>query len=277
MGGGNSIENTVNDTINATTDTVTNVLQSSSTTADLSQSITVDCNEFNNTKTLALNNCIATLLPKTNPDDATKNCKLLFDSLVCGANNISFGANLNANITPTQSTTIATSISNDITDKLTSALKQDNGFLEFGNKAKNDITHLTNVLTSVISTSLQEIASGTEGRQTLNVTGGTVSFISFDVTLKNVVNTIQTNSEVTDAKNILISTLTADTEQTNSTSSLLQKIFIGIIVVLAIILIIILILRFMGNKKDKSGTNIDTTVKTDSKPSAVVPTSFRFF
>ena len=276
MGGGNSIENTVNDTINATTDSVTNVLQSSSTTAELSQSISVDCNEFNKTKTDSLNKCIETLLPKTNPDDATKNCKLLFDSLVCGANNISFGANLNANITSTQADTISTSISNDITDKLTSALKQDNGFLEFANQAKNDITKLTNVLTKVISNSLQETAKDTSAQQTLNVTGGTVSFVSFDLTLKNVVNTIQTNSEVTDAKNTLISTLTADTEQTNSTSSLLQKIFIGIIVVLAIILIVILILRFMRNKKDKSGTNVDVTVNTGAKPSAVVPASFRF-
>lgn len=276
MGGNNSVENTVNDTINDSATSVTTVLQSSSTTAELSQSIVVDCNDFNRTKTIAINDCIAKLLPKTTPDDATKNCKLLFDSLVCGANNISMGANLNANITITQADTLSSTISNDITDKLTSALKQDNGMLQFSDKATNDINHLSKVLTSVISNSLQEIASGTEGRQTLNVTGGSVSFISFDVTLKNVVNTIQTNSEVIAAKNTLISTLTADTEQTNSTSSLLQKIFIGIIVILAIILIVILILRFMRNKKDKSGTNVKVSVKTGAEPSVEVPASFRF-
>ena len=255
MGGGNSVQNTVNDVINSSNNIVTDTMQNSSSKANLSQEITVDCVSFNQIKTDGLDSCVKTFVARpdtSTPAEIAAACTALYDSLKCGASNITMTGVLDALSNQAQLNTIATDISNDITSKIKSAVSQDNGILNFGNNSTASINSFKNILTKTLTTTLQTTADNTEGKQTLTVQGADVSFISMEVVVKNIVNTIQTNKDVIEAKNRMITDLQAETSQSSGDlSSSLLKIFAIIIAVLILIGVTIVVLKIIRSKKSK--------------------------
>jgi hypothetical protein len=247
------LENTVNNVINSSNNIITNVMQSSSTSASLKQDIAVNCDKFTETITAKKEQCFEAVLNVTgDPDKATKSCNALYDSLKCGANNITMKGVLNANATSNQLGSVASSISSEITDKIKSSVQQENGILNFGDTTINSINNFKNVLTNQITNTLQETASNSEGKQSLTVEGGEVSFISMDVVVKNISDTIQKNNIVTDSKNKMVTDLQAETSQTSADlTSTLLKIFIIIIAILIIIGVSIVVLKIIRSKQSK--------------------------
>jgi len=261
MGGGNSIQNTVDDVIKQTTNIVQNTLQSTQTQAHISQGITINCDQFTDTITKAKLDCIKT---KTVPE-----CNSLVDSLHCGANNITMNGSLDVNTNVQQLNSIASTISSSISDTLKSKISQDNDIGQFSNKTDVAIKKFTDVLTNAITNTLQQTINDAGSVQTLNIQGGEVSFVSYDTTVKSINNTIQNNKQVIDAKTELVSSLDSDVTQSNKgLSSILQTIFIVIAAVLILIFLVIMIIRMFRGKK-----NADTpTVKVEVASSpAIVP------
>ena len=73
-----------------------------------------------------------------------------------------------------------------------------------------------------------------------------------EVVVKNIVNTIQTNKDVIEAKNKMITDLQAETSQSSGDlSSSLLKIFAIIIAVLILIGVTIVVLKIIRSKKSK--------------------------
>jgi len=253
MGGGNSVQNTVDDVMKEATNIAQNTLQSTQSQVHLDQGIKVNCDKFTETITKTKLDCI-----KTN---TVADCNLLVDSLKCGANNITMNGSLDVNTNFQQLNSIASSISTDIADKLKNKLTQDNELGQFNNNVDTAIKKFTEVVTNAITNTLQQTLADSASRQTLDIEGGLVSFVSQNTAIKSINNSLQNNQSVIDAKTKLVSSLDSEVSQTNKgLSSILQTIFIVIASILLLIFLVLMIIKMFSGKKN---ADTPTTLKVE--------------
>jgi len=256
MGGGNSVQNTVDDVMKEATNIAQNTLQSTQSQVHLDQGIKVNCDKFTETITKSKLDCIKT---NTVPE-----CNLLIDSLKCGANNITMNGSLDVNTNFQQLNSIASSISTDIADKLKNKLTQDNELGQFNDKVDVEIKKFTQVVTNAITNTLQQTLADSSNRQTLDIEGGLVSFVSQNTAIKSINTSLQNNQSVIDAKTKLVSSLESEVSQTNKgLSSILQIIFIVIASILLLIFLVLMIIKMFSGKKN---ADTPTTLKVEVAP-----------
>lgn len=261
MGGGNSTNITSTSIQNSTITAVTQILQSSSNSASTTESLNIDCNQFNKDITTAYLSCLDKV---KNPDGSIDPAKVIaicgpIQTMKCGADHVDFSSTLHVNLTSDQISQIQQDLSSNLSDTIKSQIQQDNGPLEFDNNANNSVTSVANAVTTIMTLQTLQSLSTLDNVESITVSGGTVSFVS----MNTVVDFLSKISQSSTAFITSTTKLAADLEAVNDQSSGLfnlkdiRSLVIGIIIILVAIGVVLWVLKNVQLKNNNNGAGMN--------------------
>lgn len=250
MGGGHSVENitqNINETIvNVTIDSI----QKQDTTVLQLQSLTLDCRDP--VLLAAMDVCRKDFLASAekNKWSFDQLDKLLKNCPGCEATNISMKGAISLNLDSKQlakaSTEIETKLLTDLKQK---AQQENSGILEFDNKLVNKITNISRIVASQTVNIYQNSVVNNTQKSTIDVKGGRVSFVTFDLVNNSVLKYLQQNDVISKQVSELATQISQDAKQLSG-GGILKWVIIIICIILGLLLILGITLWIIKRNRD---------------------------
>jgi len=246
--GNNSVKNISKIITNTLVESVISTVQKASNNSVQSQTINVDCNEINGKVIQARIDCIEKIknLGWTT-EQMLKFCPIE-QGITCGANHIEMSNSIKTNFTSEMNADIQSSIQQTIANKISQKATQDLNIVDIGKKMQNEIDDISNSVAKEYIDNIQTSNEFNSMSQTINITGGEVSYINLSLASDIISKYVQSNKTISSQ----INSLSNDIQQTASQSSdnPIVKILVMIVAFIIFLLIIIsIILYIIKNSK----------------------------
>lgn len=259
MGGGNSVLNISKSINNNITNLTINSIQTSSTNINQSQSLIVDCGEWNSMVTNAKIQCSHDVINSINigkmtPQEGANYCSKIFDG-TCGANGVSMKGVMQVSISEDMRTNIVSKIQNGVKGSIENAAKQSTGILQFADHTTTVIddesTNITNTLKNYIQDSYSTITS----KQTIMVANAQVSLITQDTFIDDFQKKVLNSSDYSSSVNKIATAIKNSADQENGTLGGGSTIIAIVVSIILILIVIGIILWFLKKKRIEQKTD----------------------
>ena len=249
MGGGHSVENTVNIINKSVTDVMTSSIQNFSSQTSAIQKLNIECQQFADMTGKRLLGDPVQKIPgcfeifKGRPlQDIEQICSTF---MTCGASNVNISGAINVDMSSDMKTSMETEISNNIKNNVKSIMTQEMGLLQFGSKEENELNIFSEVTTRIMIEFIQNDFSNVKNTQELTVGNVSLSVVSMDSMVKMIQNNIIENESYQKVVNGISNFIVANSSQTSVMTGPLTVLFyvagiiIGGLIIFGLILVII--------------------------------------
>ena len=259
MGQNTSIS--VTDVVNITSTSITNTMKSSTENSSQWQNLSLNCDAFNTAyfafKSQCIINIAALIAKETNPTIQAYLAQQMNDvckvTLQCEANNITMTSMMTFDASVTQGSTFTQTVKDNISDAVKAAATSPGGILPSDTSDK--IKNLTNVVTEETINSIVKAIVAANIAQSMDISGGSVSFISMDATSDIIAKSLQTDTAIQTAATDVAKSISASA---GGGTSIMK------IVIIILICVACAGLAYWLYKKYSSSTTTDTTGTTGS-------------
>ena len=263
---GNNTSTSVTDVINITSNSITNTMKSATTSSDIRQTLSVDCDGFNTAVLDFKSKCITDILTQQAGTDDNVKLALLAQEmkdvcnsgLQCGANNITMGSSLVFNASTFQKAGFAQTTQNNISDALKAAAQNAGGII--GGDTSTNISTYTKLITNNTIDDIITSITNANVAQTVSVKDGTVQFISMNSTSDFIAKELQKDKTIQKAASDVAKSISASAGGGTS--------IMKIVIIILICVACAGLAYWLYKKYSSSGTTGTTTTGTTGTSSS---------